>query len=129
MQCGLMTVKIFMESWGLTITVFASLSFYSLKAARKGLDFSFMKLYLLKAAIALMLLLFLLILFPQGRSVFFFSHLILAGFGSTVYGSYIVYLTHDLVTRFPYEEHIWASLSLYIYTIALFLFFFLLITC
>ncbi|CAN0898433.1 Protein LIFEGUARD 2 [Linum grandiflorum] len=122
-------LKIFIESWCLTSIVLVSLSCHAVKAAaRKRRDYRFLELYLLKAALVLMLLLlFLLVLYPGRRLIL--CHLIMAGFGSFVYSLYIVYFTHSLVvvTQLPYQHHIWASLSLYIYGIALFLFIFLLI--
>ncbi|GMP56655.1 hypothetical protein CsSME_00021065 [Camellia sinensis var. sinensis] len=55
--------------------------------------------------------------FPLGST----STAIYGGIGAVIFSGYIVYDTDNLIKRFTYEEHIWASVTLYLDILNLFL--------
>lgn len=62
-------------------------------------------------------ILFLQILFPLGKV----SHMVYGCLASIIFCGYIVYDTDNLIKRFSYDDYIWASVSLYLDIINLFL--------
>jgi len=57
------------------------------------------------------------ILIPLGR----FSLMIYGCLASLIFCGYIIYDTDNLIKRFTYDQYIWASVSLYLDVINLFL--------
>lgn len=57
------------------------------------------------------------VFFPMGK----ISVMIYGGLGAIVFAGYIVYDTDNLIKRYSYDEYIWASVSLYLDIINLFL--------
>jgi FtsH-binding integral membrane protein len=57
------------------------------------------------------------ILFPLGR----ISVMIYGCLASIIFCGYIIYDTDNLIKRFSYDEYIWASVSLYLDILNLFL--------
>jgi len=57
------------------------------------------------------------ILFPLGK----FSLMVYGGLASLIFCGYIIYDTDNLIKRFSYDQYIWASVSLYLDVINLFL--------
>lgn len=55
--------------------------------------------------------------FPLGPT----SVAIYGAMGSIVFSGYIVYDTHNLIKRFTYDEYIWATVTLYLDILNLFL--------
>lgn len=55
--------------------------------------------------------------FPLGPT----SNAIIGGFGAVIFSGYIIYDTENLIKRFTYDEYIWASVTLYLDILNLFL--------
>lgn len=49
------------------------------------------------------------------------SHMIYGGLSALIFSTYIVYDTDNLIKRYSYDEHIWASVALYLDIVNLFL--------
>lgn len=49
------------------------------------------------------------------------SVMIYGGLGAIVFAGYVIYDTDNLIKRYSYDEYIWASVSLYLDIINLFL--------
>lgn len=55
--------------------------------------------------------------YPLGST----SVAIYGGISAIIFSGYVVYDTHNLIKRFTYDEYIWASVTLYLDILNLFL--------
>ncbi|XP_074312097.1 BI1-like protein [Silene latifolia] len=116
-SCANTDGKIVLEALILTAAVVCSLTGYTFWAAKKGKDFSFLGPVLFGSLVGIVVAGFLQAFFPLGST----SVLIYGGFSAIVFSGYIVYDTDNLIKRFSYDEYIWASVTLYLDILNLFL--------
>ncbi len=100
----------------LTGCIVAGLSAYSFYATRKGISFGWMGPMLLSSLMALIISGILLLFFHSPIAETLYS---LAG--SLIFSGYIVYDIHLLAAKYDVDEYVWASVSLYLDIINLFL--------
>ncbi|XP_048128905.1 protein LIFEGUARD 4-like [Rhodamnia argentea] len=117
LTCAFTSGKIILESVILTAVVVVSLNLYTFWAARRGHDFSFLEPFLFGALLVLMVFAFIQLLFPLGR----ITLMVYGCLASIIFCGYIIYDTDNLIKRYSYDEYIWASVSLYLDIINLFL--------
>lgn len=117
LACAFVSGKVILEAVILTTVVVFSLTLYTFWAARRGHDFSFLGPFLFAALLVLIVFAFIQILFPLGK----LSHMIYGCLAAIIFSGYIVYDTDNLIKRYSYDEYIWASVSLYLDVINLFL--------
>ncbi|KAG5250562.1 protein LIFEGUARD [Salix suchowensis] len=117
LTCAFTEGKVILESAILTSVVVVSLTMYTFWAARRGHDFNFLGPFLFGAVMVLIVFSLIQILFPLGR----ISVMIYGCLASIIFCGYIIYDTDNLIKRFSYDEYIWASVSLYLDIINLFL--------
>ncbi|BAT85473.1 hypothetical protein VIGAN_04302600 [Vigna angularis var. angularis] len=117
LTCAFTSGKIILESVILTAVVVISLTIYTFIAARRGHDFNFLGPFLFGALLILIAFSLIQILFPLGK----LSLMIYGGLASLIFCGYIIYDTDNLIKRFSYDQYIWASVSLYLDVINLFL--------
>ncbi|KAL1312172.1 hypothetical protein HN51_038777 [Arachis hypogaea] len=117
LTCAFTSGKVILESVILTTTVVIGLTLYTFWAARRGHDFSFLGPFLFGALLVLMVFALIQILFPLGK----ISMMIYGCVASIIFCGYIVYDTDNLIKRFTYDEYIWASVSLYLDIVNLFM--------
>ncbi|WJX78892.1 Protein LIFEGUARD 2 [Trifolium repens] len=117
MTCSYAHGKVILESIILTAAVVFSLTLYTFWAVKRGRDFSFLGPFLFGALIVLILFGVIQILFPLGK----LSHMIYGCLGAIIFCGYIVYDTNNLIKKYSYDEFIWASVSLYLDVINLFI--------
>ncbi|XP_057544527.1 BI1-like protein [Amaranthus tricolor] len=109
--------KIVLQALVLTAAVVCSLTGYTFWAAKKGKDFSFLGPVLFASLIGLIFTGLLQVFFPFEST----SVAIIGGISAIVFSGYIVYDTDNLIKRFTYDEYIWASVTLYLDILNLFL--------
>ncbi|MCL7025395.1 hypothetical protein MKW94_022749 [Papaver nudicaule] len=117
LTCAFTKGKIILEAAILTAVVVVSLTMYTFWAAKRGHDFNFLGPFLFGSIMVLMVFSIIQIFFPLGR----ISLMIYGGLASIVFCGYIVYDTDNLIKRYSYDEYIWASVSLYLDIVNLFL--------
>ncbi|PSS14595.1 BI1-like protein [Actinidia chinensis var. chinensis] len=117
LSCAFTSQKAILEAVILTTGVVVSLTLYTFWAARRGHDFKFLGPFLSVSLFVLILAGFIQLFFPLSRS---FS-VIYGVLASIVFCGYIIYDTDNLIKRYTYDEYIWASVSLYLDIINLFL--------
>ncbi|XP_047307979.1 protein LIFEGUARD 2-like [Impatiens glandulifera] len=117
LSCAFTKGRIILEAAILTAVVVGSLTLYTFWAAKRGYDFNFLGPFLFGAVIVLMVFGFIQIFFPLGK----ISVMIYGGLSAIIFCGYIVYDTDNLIKRYSYDEYIWASVSLYLDIINLFL--------
>ncbi|KAK4273102.1 hypothetical protein QN277_021565 [Acacia crassicarpa] len=117
LTCAFTSGKVILESVILTTVVVVSLTLYTFWAARRGHDFNFLGPFLFGAVLVLMVFALIQLLFPLGK----ISVMVYGCLASIIFCGYIVYDTDNLIKRFSYDEYIWASVSLYLDIINLFL--------
>ncbi|KAL6191086.1 hypothetical protein ACLB2K_037478 [Fragaria x ananassa] len=108
---------IVLEALILTSGVVASLTAYTFWASKKGKDFSFLGPVLFTGLMVLLLTSFMQMFFPLGPT----SNAVIGAAGAILFSGYIVYDTENLIKRFTYDEYIWASITLYLDILNLFL--------
>lgn len=140
--------KVILEAVILTAVVVIALTLYTFWAARRGYDFNFLGPFLFGAVLVLMVFgliqvlwssktiavyvfitpfngfgwilimcSFLQVFFPLGK----LSTMIYGCLAAIIFCGYILYDTDNLIKRYSYDEFIWASVSLYLDIINLFL--------
>ncbi|GAB2210301.1 hypothetical protein Droror1_Dr00015564 [Drosera rotundifolia] len=109
--------KIVLEALILTSTIVSSLTAYTFWGSKKGKDFSFLGPFLFSCLVILIVTGFLQMFFPLGST----SVAIYGGLSAMLFSGYIVFDTHNLIKRFTYDEYIWASVTLYLDILNLFL--------
>ncbi|KAF1878561.1 hypothetical protein Lal_00047230 [Lupinus albus] len=109
--------KVILEAVILTAVVVIALTLYTFWAASRGQDFNFLGPFLFGAVIVLIVFGFIQVLFPLGK----ISTMIYGCIAAIIFCGYIVYDTDNLIKRYSYDEYIWASVSLYLDIINLFL--------
>ncbi|KAJ4812903.1 Bax inhibitor-1 family protein [Rhynchospora pubera] len=117
MSCAFTSGKIILEAAILTTAVVVGLTLYTFWAAKRGQDFNFLGPFLFAAVIVLLVFGLIQMIFPLGK----FSVMIYGGLGALVFSGYIIYDTDNLIKRHTYDEYIWATVSLYLDIINLFL--------
>ncbi|GFZ14059.1 bax inhibitor-1 family protein [Actinidia rufa] len=117
-SCANTDGRIVLEALILTSAVVASLTGYTFWASKKGKDFSYLGPILFTSLFTLFLAGFIqMFFFPLGST----SVAIYGGISAVIFSGYIVYDTNNLIKRFTYDEHIWASVTLYLDILNLFL--------
>ncbi|KAI3896593.1 hypothetical protein MKX03_023168 [Papaver bracteatum] len=117
LTCAFTKGKIILEAAILTAVVVVSLTMYTFWADKRGYDFNFLGPFLFGSIMVLMVFSIIQICFPLGR----ISLLIYGGLASIVFCGYIVYDTDNLIKRYSYDDYIWASVSIYLDIVNLFL--------
>ncbi|XP_057474990.1 protein LIFEGUARD 2-like [Actinidia eriantha] len=117
LSCAFTSQKVILEAVILTAGVVVSLTLYTFWAARRGHDFNFLGPFLVGSLFVLILASLIQCFFPLSRS---FS-VIYGVLASIIFCGYIIYDTDNLIKRHTYDEYIWASVSLYLDIINLFL--------
>lgn len=117
LTCAYTSGKVILEAVILTAVVVVSLTLYTFWAAKRGYDFNFLGPFLFGAIIVLMVFGFIQIFLPLGK----ISEMIYGCLASVIFCGYIVYDTDNLIKRYTYDDYIWASVSLYLDIINLFL--------
>ncbi|CAA2976571.1 BI1 [Olea europaea subsp. europaea] len=116
--CAYYSGKVILETIILTAVLVISLTIYTFWAAKRGEDFKFLPAFIFGSLIVLLLFILIQIFFPLGSlSVTIYGVLI-----SIVFCAYIIYDTNNLIKRFSFDECIWASISLYLDVLNLFLY-------
>ncbi|XP_058106142.1 protein LIFEGUARD 4-like [Magnolia sinica] len=101
LSCAFTVGKVILESVILTTVVVISLTLYTFWAARRGQDFNFLRTLVFSTISVLMLFIVIQIFFPMGKlSVMIYS---------------------GLMKHYKYDEYIWASVTLYLDILNLFL--------
>lgn len=109
--------RIVLEALILTGAIVCALTGYTFWAAKKGRDFSFLGPALFAGLVGITVTGLLQVFFPLGST----SVAIYSGIGAIIFSGYIVYDTDNLIKRFTYDEYIWASVTLYLDILNLFL--------
>ncbi|GAA0153402.1 hypothetical protein Leryth_026240 [Lithospermum erythrorhizon] len=109
--------RIVLEALILTSAVVSALTGYTFWASKNGHDFSFLGPVLFTSLIVLVLTSFIQMFFPFGST----SVAIYSAMAAIVFSGYIVFDTQNLIKRFSYDEYIWASVTLYLDILNLFL--------
>ncbi|KAF5191196.1 Lifeguard-like protein [Thalictrum thalictroides] len=117
LTCAFTSGKAILEAAILTAVMVITLTLYTFWAARRGHDFNFLGPFLSGALMVLIIFSLIQIFFPLGK----ISTMIYGGVASIIFCGYIVYDTDNLIKRYSYDEYIWASVSLYLDIINLFL--------
>ncbi|VFQ79817.1 unnamed protein product [Cuscuta campestris] len=117
MSCANTDGRIVLEALIVTSAVVSALTGYTFWAARKGKDFSFLGPILFTSLFVLVLTGFIQMFFPFGST----SAAIYSAISAIIFCGYIVYDTENLIKRFTYDEYIWASVTLYLDVLNLFL--------
>ncbi|KAJ7977347.1 Bi1-like protein [Quillaja saponaria] len=117
LTCAFTSGKVILEAVILTAIVVLSLTLYTFWAVRKGQDFNFLGPFLFGAVLVLMVFAMIQLFFPLGK----LSVMIYGCLAAIIFCGYIVYDTDNLIKRFSYDEYIWASVSLYLDVVNLFL--------
>ncbi|XP_031111118.1 BI1-like protein [Ipomoea triloba] len=108
---------IVLEALILTSAVVSALTGYTFWAAKKGKDFNFLGPILFTSLVILIVTGFIQMFFPLGSA----STAVLSAISAIIFSGYIVYDTDNLIKRFTYDEYIWASVTLYLDILNLFL--------
>ncbi|KAL6517234.1 hypothetical protein OROHE_017940 [Orobanche hederae] len=116
-SCANTEGRIVLEALILTSAVVLALTGYTFWAAKKGKDFSFLGPILFTSLFILVLTGFIQVFFPFGSS----SVAIYSAVSAIIFSGYIVYDTDNLIKRFTYDQYIWASVTLYLDVLNLFL--------
>lgn len=115
--CANTNGRIVLEALILTSAVVASLTGYTFWASKKGKDFSYLGPILFSSLIVLLFTGFIQMFFPFGST----SVAVYSGISAIIFSGYIIYDTENLIKRFTYDEYIWASVTLYLDILNLFL--------
>lgn len=116
-SCANTEGAIVLEALILTSAVVTALTGYTFWAAKKGKDFSYLGPILFTSLFVLVLTGFLQVFFPLGST----ANAVYGAIGAIIFSGYIVYDTDNLIKRFTYDEYIWASVTLYLDVLNLFL--------
>jgi hypothetical protein len=116
-SCANTEGKIVLEALILTSAVVSALTAYTFWASKKGKDFSFLGPILFTGLVILLVTSFMQMFFPIGSTL----NAVYGGIGAVLFSGYIVYDTDNLIKRFTYDEYIWASVTLYLDILNLFL--------
>lgn len=109
--------RIVLEALILTSAVVSALTGYTFWASKKGKDFSFLGPILFTSLFVLILTGFMQMFFPLGST----TSALYSGISAIIFCGYIIYDTDNLIKRFTYDEYIWASVTLYLDVLNLFL--------
>nr|GMD70561.1 BI1-like protein [Ipomoea batatas] len=144
-SCANTDGAIVLEALILTSAVVSALTGYTFWAAKKGKDFNFLGPILFTSLVILILTgfiqVFIIFLFhPVSYASIFSSYIhdlcksaqmffplgsastaVLSAISAIIFSGYIVYDTDNLIKRFTYDEYIWASVTLYLDILNLFL--------
>lgn len=115
--CTLYQPAVVIEAVALTAAIVIGLTLYTFYATSKGVDFSFMGPMLFGCLMAVFVWGILQIFFPPGPVGRTIYSLVVA----VLFCGYIVFDTHMLMERHSLDEYVWASVSLYLDIINLFL--------
>ncbi|XP_051127858.1 BI1-like protein [Andrographis paniculata] len=116
-SCANVEGRIVLEALILTSAVVSALTGYTFWASKKGKDFSFLGPILFTSLFVLFMAGLIQVFFPLGST----SSTIYSSIGAIIFSGYIVYDTDNLIKRFTYDEYIWASVTLYLDVLNLFL--------
>ncbi|KAG6428080.1 hypothetical protein SASPL_112329 [Salvia splendens] len=116
-SCANTEGRLVLEALILTSAVVSALTGYTFWAAKKGKDFSFLGPILFTSLFILILTSFIQMVYPLGST----SVAVYSAISAIIFSGYIVYDTENLIKRFTYDEYIWASVTLYLDVLNLFL--------
>ncbi|XP_031504874.1 protein LIFEGUARD 2-like [Nymphaea colorata] len=117
LTCAFTSGRVILEAASVTAALVVSLTLYTFWAARRGHDFKFLGPFLFCSLVALICFGIIRILFPFGK----ITNMIYGILGTIIFSGYIIYDTDNLIKRYSYDDYIWASVSLYLDVINLFL--------
>ncbi|XP_024522064.1 BI1-like protein isoform X1 [Selaginella moellendorffii] len=134
-SCAFIRGDVLLEALILTATVALALTAYTFWAVKQGHDFSFLRPYLFVSLVVLVLWGIIQVCAYRtsqlilscfcGFQIFFplgpVSGTIFAAITTVIFSAYIIYDTENLIRRFTFDEYIWASVSLYLDILNLFL--------
>lgn len=115
--CSLYPSAVVLQALILTSAITLGLMSYTFYAVRRGQEFDFMAPMIFASLFGLVGFSLLALFVPIGTG----AQLVLAGLGSLLFAAYIVYDTFLLIKRFSLDDYVWASLSLYLDILNLFL--------
>ncbi|CAI7811849.1 unnamed protein product [Closterium sp. NIES-53] len=118
LSCAFTPANIVLEAILLTAVVVVSLTLYTFWAARRGEEFSWLEPILSTALSILVFSMVIQIFFPFGPLL----HTVFAAIGAIIFSFFIIYDTASLLSRYSYDEYIWASVALYLDILNLFSF-------
>ncbi|KAG6435505.1 hypothetical protein SASPL_100379 [Salvia splendens] len=116
-SCANTEGRLVLEALILTSAVVSALTGYTFWAAKKGKDFSFLGPILFTSLFILVLTGFIQMVYPLGST----TMAVYSAISAIIFSGYIVYDTDNLIKRFTYDEYIWASVTLYLDVLNLFL--------
>ncbi|XP_057771853.1 BI1-like protein [Salvia miltiorrhiza] len=116
-SCANTEGRLVLEALILTSAVVSALTGYTFWAAKKGKDFSFLGPILFTSLFILILTGFIQAVYPLGST----TVAVYSAISAIIFSGYIVYDTENLIKRFTYDEYIWASVTLYLDVLNLFL--------
>ncbi|KAG6432200.1 hypothetical protein SASPL_103774 [Salvia splendens] len=116
-SCANTEGRLVLEALILTSAVVSALTGYTFWAAKKGKDFSFLGPILFTSLFILVLTGFIQMVYPLGST----TMAVYSAISAIIFSGYIVYDTDNLIKRFTYDEYIWASVTLYLNVLNLFL--------
>ncbi|KAG6403001.1 hypothetical protein SASPL_135216 [Salvia splendens] len=106
-----------LEAAAATLAVVVCLTLYTFWAAKRGEDFSFLIPFVITIVITLVLLVIFQIFFPLGK----ISTMLYNGLFILLLCAYIIVDTDTLIKRNTYDQYIWASITLYLDVLNIFL--------
>ncbi|KAH6755535.1 Bax inhibitor-1 family protein [Perilla frutescens var. hirtella] len=116
-SCANTEGRLVLEALILTSAVVSALTGYTFWAAKKGKDFSYLGPILFTSLFILILTGFIQVVYPLGST----SVAIYSAISAIIFSGYIIYDTDNLIKRFTYDQYIWASVTLYLDVLNLFL--------
>ncbi|CAM8927043.1 unnamed protein product [Rhodiola kirilowii] len=116
-SCANTDGTIVLQALFLTSVVVSSLTAYTFWASKKGKDFNYLGPFLFSCLMVLVMTGMVQMFFPIEPTM----NVIYGGVGAMVFSGYIVYDTDNLIKRHTYDEYIWASVTLYLDILNLFL--------
>lgn len=117
MVCAAYPAQVVLEALVLTAAISLGLTAYTFYATSQGKNFDFMGPFLCSSLFAFVAVSIIALFFPYSGGF----QLFLAFVGAVLFSAYIVWDTFALIKRFSVDEYVWASVSLFLDIINLFL--------
>ncbi|EYU46519.1 hypothetical protein ABFS82_04G035200 [Erythranthe guttata] len=109
--------RIIIETSIATTVVVVCLTVYTFWAAKRGQDFFFLVPFVLSIVVILIIFTVFQIFFPMGRMF----DVLCSGLSVILFCAYIIFHTAMLIERDSYDDYIWASITLYLDVLNVFL--------
>ena len=118
LACTFYSPAIVIQAVFITAAVVGGLTAYTFYATRRGVEFTWLGPILFSALWALLIWSFLQLVFPVGPA----GQMVVSLLGALLFAGYIIFDVHLLATRLDMDDYIWASVSLYLDVINLFMY-------